>query len=200
MARHRRCWWQGCQRWCSQLAGQPLRLWAPQILSRLHNCQQSRFPPTLSPAFSRKILKTTAIAEFNHGDKTQHLNVNPDLSAWEESWHVVLKLWTIKRLGLTPRSVCLWERAWGSEGKLWLAAQANQSKLQSIWEICLTAKQACLVNLKLYYSSSTDYWTIKVGFASTVQLKDAQGLKGNAIRSEKNLIFCKMPRCKMWRV
>ena len=118
------------------------------------------------------------------------------MDAWEESWHVVLKLWTIKRLGLTPRSVCLWERAWGSEGKLWLAAQANQSKLQSIWEICLTAKQAFLVNLRLYYSSSTDYWTIKVGFASTVQLKDAQGLKGNAIRSEKNLIFCFPTRCQ----
>ena len=35
-----------------------------------------------------------------------------------------------------------------------------------------------------------------VGFASTVQLKDAQGLKGNAIRSEKNLIFCFPTRCQ----
>ena len=86
---------------------------------------------------------------------------------------------------------CLWETALGKLGKFWVAAETNQSKLQSIWEIRLTAKQVCLVTIRLCSTSSTDLWTIKMGFVSPLRLKDSEGFRRNAIRSEKNLILCR---------
>ena len=80
---------------------------------------------------------------------------------------------------------CLWEIAKGKEGKLWRAAETNQSQLQVIWEVWQTG---CLVTIRLFSAQLFN----KVVSISNVPLKDAQcahGWSGNAIRWVKNPIL-----------
>ena len=66
----------------------------------------------------------------------------------------------------------------------------------SLFEKSVWQQNKPVLSISYYIIQVPPILGLLVGFASTVQLKDAQGLKGNAIRSEKNLIFCFPTRCQ----